>query len=204
MIDVFAGCGGDATTPAQGDVRLAPFPGLNVATQPCDDVHFGAVEFFKDGQWGRICSSTFNRFASFSVDARVVCRQLGFPFSSLMDVDEVRSGSGGRVGSTIPGYIDLDYLDLDSDELELVWATELQCTGQEERLSDCFFPEDFGNIIRDYGRDLTRPAPDSSPPGIQDADCRARDQFILGVVCRRFDIEGALSCMYLFTYSTIR
>ena len=195
-----AGCSGNTTAPQQGDIRLTPFPGLNVSTQPCDDVHFGAVEFFNDGQWGRICRSSFNSFASFIVDARVICRQLGFPFSNLMDVEEVRSSSGGRVGSTLDAYADIDYLDLDPAELELVWATELQCTGQEERLSDCFFPEDFGNVIRDFNSALTQPAPESSPPGIQDADCRVRDNYVLGVVCRSFKIEGStLSRMCWFT-----
>ena len=117
-----------------------------------------------------------------------------------MDVEEVRSSSGGRVGSTLDAYADIDYLDLDPAELELVWATELQCTGQEERLSDCFFPEDFGNVIRDFNSALTQPAPESSPPGIQDADCRVRDNYVLGVVCRSFKIEGrTLSRMCWFT-----
>ena len=97
-------------------------------------MHFGAVEIFNHGQWGRICRSSFNSFASFIIDARVVCRQLGFPFSNLMDVEELRTSSGSRVGSTVDADTDLDYLDLGPDELDLVWATELQCTGQEERL----------------------------------------------------------------------
>ena len=51
-----------------------------------------------------------------------------------MDVEELRTSSGSRVGSTVDADTDLDYLDLGPDELDLVWATELQCTGQEERL----------------------------------------------------------------------
>ena len=72
--DAYAGCSSDASAPEQGDVRLVALPGLNVSTDPCDDVHFGAVEIFNDGRWGRICRSNFNTFASFSVDARVICR----------------------------------------------------------------------------------------------------------------------------------
>ena len=194
-----AGCNLEAAAPEQGDVRLAPIPGLNVSTQPCDEVHFGAVEFFNDGRWGRICRSSFNEIATFSVDARVICRQLGFPFSNLIDVQEVRTSFDTIVGSTVDIYTNVEYLDLDPEQLELVWATEVQCTGQEERLSHCFFPENFGNVVRDYGDNLTPAAMNSSPPGIQDTDCRARDQFILGVVCRRFEIEGDVFHISLFT-----
>eukprot|EP00892_Ulva_mutabilis_P004967 jgi/Ulvmu1/2842/UM144_0007.1 len=151
--------------------------GTNFTTQPCDDAHFGAVEFFNEGQWGRLCSGFGD---SSPVDAKVICRQLGFPFSSLIDVQEVRSNNG-RPFSDYGEY---------GEPGELVWATDLQCTGKEERLTDCFFPEAFG--------DNTRPPPPSFPgappapppaPGIPNADCSRRDGSTLAVACRRFEIE---------------
>ena len=71
-------------------MRLVPLNATAVPTAVCDDVHFGGVELFREGIWGRIC---LNRFGGeeeeFTVDAQVVCRQLGFPFNNVMDVGEV-------------------------------------------------------------------------------------------------------------------
>jgi len=72
----------------EGDVRLVPLEDTAVATGECDDVHFGGVELFFQGRWGRICSLSrflLNRAAEFTLDAQVICRQLGFPFGSVMD-----------------------------------------------------------------------------------------------------------------------
>ena len=64
----------------------------------------------------------------------------------------------------------------------IVWATEVQCTGLEERLDQCFFPEEFGDARPDYSGD--------SGPGIRGAECAERDGRTLAVVCRQFEIEG--------------
>ena len=53
----------------------------------CDDVHFGAVELFREGRWGRICS--FSEPDDFTLDAASVCRQLGFPFGTSLDSNSV-------------------------------------------------------------------------------------------------------------------
>jgi len=72
-------------------MRLVPLNGTTMPTGPCDDVHFGGVELFREGAWGRICKGRFGRDPEeFTLDAQVVCRQLGFPFGTLMDADEVR------------------------------------------------------------------------------------------------------------------
>lgn len=94
-----------------------------------------------------------------------------------------------------PDYRDYDVPE-DADPA-LVWASEVQCTGREERLEDCFFPEDFGRNVPQSGAG----GPAASGVGILDAPCRFRDAAssprgggnyaVLSVMCRRFPIEGA-------------
>lgn len=56
-------------------MRLVPVVRGQPATAACDVAHFGAVELFRGGQWGRICTTdeTFrNRAADmFVLDAQV-------------------------------------------------------------------------------------------------------------------------------------
>ena len=103
-----AGCEDPPSSPAEGDVRLVPLNGTAVPTAVCDDVHFGGVELFREGAWGRICPGRKGgEEASFTLDAQVVCRQLGLPFGTVMDTaDDNRRG---------------DY----SDPLATVWATQV-------------------------------------------------------------------------------
>ncbi|XP_028399346.1 deleted in malignant brain tumors 1 protein-like [Dendronephthya gigantea] len=69
----------------------------------------GRIEVLYNGQWGTICDDGWD-----IKDARVVCRQLGYPdaFKSLQG-NEVISGSGP------------------------IWLTEVDCTGGEENLTQC-------------------------------------------------------------------
>ena len=90
-----------------------PLPGTAVPTAVCDDVHFGGVELFREGVWGRICTGPIpSGTAEFTLDAQVVCRQLGFPFGTPMDADELI----GVSDDSTPDY---------SDPLFTVWATEV-------------------------------------------------------------------------------
>jgi len=134
-----------ATAPQEGDVRLAQLPGISVATQPCDDVHFGEVEIFNAGQWGLVCENPDD--GSSLVLAKVICQQLGFPFSSLLD--------------RAPDQFD-------SVSATPVAVREVRCTGKESRLADCLLPSDGGQS--------------SEEP------CQVN----LAVICRRFEIEGAI------------
>ena len=94
-------------------MRLVPLSGTAVPTAVCDDVHFGSVQLFREGAWGRICAGRFGRIPKeFTLDAQVVCRQLGFPFGTLMDAGEV---SGAY------DYPSSDY----SDPPFTVWASEV-------------------------------------------------------------------------------
>ena len=88
-------------------------------------------------------------------------------------------------------------------------VVQVVCTGKEERLLDCDFPQDFG---ADYGfgyngDDYTanRPGPSHAEPGaapisveiapepsggIPNPLCASGDGRRLGVICRRFEITG--------------
>lgn len=109
-----AGCETPSAPPAEGDVRLVPLNGTAVPTAECDDVHFGGVELFREGVWGRICAGRSGGLAQeFTLDAHVVCRQLGYPFGTVMEAFEVMSGS------------DYYYSYDESDVHVTVWATQV-------------------------------------------------------------------------------
>lgn len=90
-----------------------PLNGTAVPTAPCDDVHLGAVELFIEGRWGRICNGDFGGDPEeFTLDAQVVCRQLGFPYGTVMDAEQ-----------------NVDYSDRDyapADESVVIWATQVR------------------------------------------------------------------------------
>ena len=107
-----AGCDAPNSPPVEGAVRLVPLNGTVAPTAACDEVHFGGVELFFQGRWGRICSGRFGLgHNDFTLDAQVVCRQLGFPFGTVMSELEIRSA--------------YDY-DSRGDEDILTWASEVQ------------------------------------------------------------------------------
>lgn len=173
-----AGCVSDPSPPEQGDVRLVPLHGIT-PTAPCDTVHYGGVEIFNDGQWGRICIGDFGyAVEEFPVEAAVVCRQLGFPYGGLYDVRDPDPSSRFRV--------EQDTL-ADTTATHVVWATEVRCTGIEQRLDACLFPEAFGEA-GDYeyrGQD------GDDGVGIWYSSCSRIDSRMLGVVCRQFPVNGA-------------
>ena len=95
-------------------MRLVSLNGTEGPTAVCDDIHFGGVELFREGTWGRICADPFGSYPEdFTLDAQVVCRQLGFPFGTLMDAGEL----GSVYGDSTPDYSDLPPF--------TIWATEV-------------------------------------------------------------------------------
>ena len=107
--ELCSGCKVPTSSPEEGDVRLVPLNGATAATAACDDVHFGGVEMFFQGRWGRFCNTLLGLGHDvFTLDAQVVCRQLGFPFGTVMDEDVL-------------------FYDTDAEELEenIVWASEV-------------------------------------------------------------------------------
>eukprot|EP00892_Ulva_mutabilis_P001910 jgi/Ulvmu1/1171/UM107_0045.1 len=145
-----SGCKEEPRVPTEGDVRLIKINGT-AATASCDAVHSGGVEIFHNGAWGRVCSGNFQpRIADFTLVAKVVCTQLGFPFGGLVNSDEVTDSDYSPIGDYV------DYLDYANNEV--VWATRVTCTGKEASLGDCFFPEAFGEGMFDYS------GPSPAPP----------------------------------------
>lgn len=63
-----------------------PLRGIEAPTRLCGDVQLGGVEFFNDGQWGRLCVREFRTESTWTVDALAICcscqPELGFPFGS--------------------------------------------------------------------------------------------------------------------------
>lgn len=109
----------------------------------------------------------------------MVCRQLGFPFGSVFDPEE----TFGEHYSDSP-------FEYDERQPEVVWASKVTCTGKEDRLEQCQFPQiSPGKRSRvDAGaRDLGLPE-----GGLPGEECSVRDGAVLAVVCRKFSIRGAL------------
>lgn len=66
------------------------------------------------------------------------------------------------------------------------------CTGKEDRILECGFPEDFDSYNNyDYYYGLPSTAPPPPDEGIGRARCRRIDNNRLSVVCRQFEITGA-------------
>lgn len=69
------------------------------------------------------------------------------------------------------------------------------CTGKEERLLDCTFPQDFGEAsasdYESYTYDYEgNRVPDEAPLGTS-GGCRRVESDRLAVLCRKFEIPGA-------------
>ena len=70
----------------------------------------GRVEIFYKGQWGTICDSGWD-----FRDARVVCRQLGYPDAvKTLERSQFSTGSGK------------------------IWLANVACTGDEKNITSCF------------------------------------------------------------------
>lgn len=82
-----SGCGAQdpPQEPQEGDLRLVPTFRLPNGTDVCDEYHAGAVQLYRNGNWSAICPRSFaGNEEEFTLDAQVICRQLGFPFGSVM------------------------------------------------------------------------------------------------------------------------
>eukprot|EP00892_Ulva_mutabilis_P012290 jgi/Ulvmu1/9433/UM051_0061.1 len=108
---------------------------------PCDVLHSGIVEIFHLGEWGAIC---FPLFFKATREADVVCRQLGFPYGSIVDPS---------VNPRDPEPDDDFMFPYDPDEADeaaqLIWLGLFTCRGPEAAVLDCdigsgFFGRDFG------------------------------------------------------------
>lgn len=89
-----AGCGNlvQQLPSQEGDLRLVPSTLFPAGTSSCDLYHAGVVQIFRNGTWGSICPQTSANPRTprideeFTVDAQVICRQLGFSFGTVLNV----------------------------------------------------------------------------------------------------------------------
>ena len=98
-------------------------PGIRLAG-PLSSNGIGRVEVLYNGEWGTICDSNWDMN-----DARVACRQLGYPyaFSALR---------GSKV----------------QDDLGPIWLDGVECVGFEENLTSCYH-RGWGDHYCDHSRD---------------------------------------------------
>ncbi len=91
----------------------------------------GRVEVYYNGTWGTVCHDGWD-----NIDARVVCRQLGFP-----DAEAVygRSYFGGGTGQIL-----FDGVECGGDELSL-----FSCRHNGLRIHNCGHHEDAGVRCKD-------------------------------------------------------
>ena len=91
----------------------------------------GRVEVFHDGEWGTVCDDGWARTDK---NARVVCRELGFPHTDAQVASYRQFGVG-------EGPIWLDDVDCDGSEDELS-----ECGHREWGSNDCGRGENVGVI----------------------------------------------------------
>ena len=72
--------------------------------------HEGRVEINRAGEWGTICGNDFD-----SMDAGVICRELGFPNAMMVYTDATTYGEGTGA----------------------IWLDMLDCNGTEYAIEDC-------------------------------------------------------------------
>eukprot|EP00892_Ulva_mutabilis_P002372 jgi/Ulvmu1/12135/UM084_0062.1 len=171
-----SGCQAETAPPVEGDVRLVPLINATSQSAPCDAVHQGIVQYFSDGVWQLICTSTFSTAVttSFDIDAKVICGQLGFPFGTRFD--PTAAGRDTELYDYSYTYFSPPAPMLLDDVP--VFATRVSCTGKEERLEECFFPEQESDDS--YGQ---------SPVGLTlPASCNERQAARLTVACRQFPV----------------
>jgi hypothetical protein len=131
----------------------------------CDSIHTGFVEIYHLGSWGSICAVEYMTDPSL---AEVVCRQLGFPYGTIVD-----SWAPTKLQEGHNDYAFYDYNTKveESEEPGLpMWLSALVCKGSEATVAEC----DLGTGFTEHRRPL---------------DCRPATR--LAVACRSFAMVEA-------------
>ena len=114
-----------------------------------DSLAEGRLEVMHAGRWGTVCDDQFS-----VVDARVACRQLGWPAAGAAIIDRVVRGSHARTDA--------------ARARGRVWMDGLACLGNEDRLDACPFGgwgiEDCSHAEDALLKCDARPAVPPAPP----------------------------------------
>ena len=100
------------------------FPSIRLQG-PLSSSGTGRVEVFHNGEWGTICDWRWDLN-----DAKVACRQLGYPYA-------ISALSGIRV----------------PDGFGRIWLSRVECTGSEQNLTNCYHYGWGYTFFCDHSRD---------------------------------------------------
>lgn len=97
-------------------------------------MHSGYVEVLHNGEFGSICTTSYFEVRSQdNLVARVVCRQLGFPYATRVDPLTPLPQDQIPPRSTFEGPVEAE----EPEDRFWLYDGDLECRGPEERLVDC-------------------------------------------------------------------
>ena len=92
----------------------------------------GRVEMCYNAVWGTVCDDFWD-----SIDAEVVCRQLGFPTTGMSPVSSTSGKNGlNQISFPLPGATAISDAFFGQGNGS-IWLDDVQCTGNETRLIAC-------------------------------------------------------------------
>ena len=118
---------------------------------PCDPIHTGTVEIFHTSDdensseasgWAALCVDIGAERAPVDLlAAATVCRQLGFPYGTIVSNIGPRSSDDVEYDAEIFYTYTYDSLRLrnlrDPEDVVSAWADTVRCEGDEEQVLDC-------------------------------------------------------------------
>ena len=143
----------------------------------------GRVEIFHNGQWGTVCSDSWD-----INDANIVCKQLGFPQATQAFTGAYHGQGSGPI-----------------------WLDDVACSGSESLLSDCSHPgwgindcthSKDASVQCSYGSSLVRLVNGGASHGRVEVKFNGTwgtvcddywDESDSNVTCRQLGFSGALS-----------
>lgn len=202
-----AGCDSADGEPEEGSARLMPLDAvatLSKLSTPCDPVHTGILEVLSDGAWVPVCAAAAGGPAAPAFVAAVACRNLGYPYSALVNPDAppVRSPADPYSAYEPSAYEPV----ADGDGYSAAGAAKAAaCSGTEPSLSECAVLDAVaGSDIDGAGgyedhRSGYAEGPTAIAPGPMDSEggCARGGGGMLAVACMMMPLEGTpFACLH--------